>query len=188
MKNILMKLSITIKLLTVFLIAVFSSHAIALATGPVLEITVLSSNLGKESDKFPEELVKFWDEIPIDQDSKTIDIIPKIKLIRIDLVDEKEFVFPKMDSWVDSLVKPDPRIPLKKARDFLKQSKINKDFSAEAAIDSNQKETIKNKYHTEIFKLSCHIKLKYIPNKFGSCIKDAALKTGLFGYEGKLRL
>ena len=145
-----MKLSLTIKLLTVFLIAVFSSHAIALTTSPVLELTILSSNLGKESDKFPEELVKFWDEIPIDQDSKTIDIIPKIKLIRIDLVDEKEFVFPKMDSWVDSLVKPDPRIPLKKARDFLKQSKINKDFSAEAAIDSNQKETIKNKYHTEI--------------------------------------
>ena len=89
-----MKLSLTIKILTVVLIAVFSSHAVALTTSPAVEITILSSSLGKEGDKFPEELVKFWNGIPMDQDSKTIDIIPKIKLIRIDLVDEKEFVFP----------------------------------------------------------------------------------------------
>ncbi|MEI6146484.1 MAG: hypothetical protein WCP66_08725 [Methylococcales bacterium] len=145
-----MKLSLTIKILTVVLIAVFSSHAVALTTSPAVEITILSSSLGKDGDKFPEDLVKFWNGIPIEQGSKTIDIIPKLKLLRIDLADEKEFVFPKSDSIFDSLRKPDPRITLKKAHDFLNQSKLNKDFSAESSIDSNQKETIKNKFHTEI--------------------------------------
>jgi hypothetical protein len=150
MTNTIMRISLATKSLTIVLVSLFTTHAFALTAIPAPEITILVSSLGNEGDKFPSELTKFWDVLIIEQDSKSIDVTPIIKLIRIDLTEEKEFVFPKMDSWIDKLVKPDPRIALKKAHDFLDQSKINKDFSSDTTTDDNQKETIKNKYLTEI--------------------------------------
>lgn len=98
---------------------------------PNSEITILVSGLGKEGEKFPPELVKVWETIPVQKDENTIEVIPSIKMVRIDLPEEKEFQMPKFESFVDKFVKPDPRIILKKTHDFLEQSKIGKDFSTE---------------------------------------------------------
>ena len=148
--NIINKVPRIINLLAIFLFYMFTPHAFALPAIPAPEITILVSNLGKEGDKFPSELTKFWDALLLEQDSESIAVTPIIKLIRIDLTEEKEFVFPKKDSWVDKFVKPDPRIVLKNAHDFLDQSKINKDFSSDTTTDDNQKEIIKNRYLSEI--------------------------------------
>ena len=150
MIKFIMRFSLTIKLLIIFIFSLFSTQSFGLTAIPAPEIIILVSNLGKEGDKFPSELTKFWDVLSLEQESKNLEVTPIIKLIRIDLTQEKEFVFPKMDSWVDKLVKPDPRIILKKTHEFLDQSKINKDFSSAATIDDNQKEIIKNRYLTEI--------------------------------------
>lgn len=98
---------------------------------PNSEITILVPALGKEGEKFPPELVKVWETIPVQKDENTIEVIPVIKIVRIDLPEEKEFQMPKFESFVDKFVKPDQRIILKKTHDFLEQSKIGKDFSTE---------------------------------------------------------
>ena len=95
--NIINKVPRIINLLAIFLFYIFTSQSYALTVIPAPEITILVSSLGNEGDKFPSELTKFWDVLTIDQDSKNIDVTPIIKLIRIDLIEEKEFVFPKMD-------------------------------------------------------------------------------------------
>jgi hypothetical protein len=103
------------------------------------EIIILTSDLGKEGDNFPSELIKFWEVLPINKDGNTIDVVPNIKMIRIDLSDEKEFPFPKFESFIDKLIKPDPRITLRKTHDFLEKSKISKDFSTDQV---SQKELV----------------------------------------------
>jgi hypothetical protein len=121
-----------------------SSDAAAPAT---LQITILTTSLGKEGDNFPAELTKIWQPIVISQDSKELQIAPSIKLIRIDLAEEKEFTLPSVNSWIDKLVKPDPRVVLKKTFDGLEQAKITKEFSSSLPSDENHLQAHKEKYN-----------------------------------------
>jgi hypothetical protein len=123
-----------------------SSDAAAPAT---LQITILTTSLGKEGDNFPAELTKIWQPIVISQDSKELQIAPSIKLIRIDLAEEKEFTLPSVNSWIDKLVKPDPRVVLKKTSDGLEQAKITKEFSSSLPSDENHLQAHKEKYNIE---------------------------------------
>jgi hypothetical protein len=92
---------------------------------------------------------KFWQPVTISQDSKDVDIAANIKLIRIDLTEEKEFSLPSANSWIDKLVKPDPRVVLKKMFDGLEQAKISKEFSDALPSDKNQLQAHKEKYVAE---------------------------------------
>ncbi len=139
-----------IKHATIVIFFMFTGQANALKAPPPVEITILTVGLGQEGGKFPDEIIRFWDVISINQEANSVEIAPIIKLIRIDSKEEKEFIFPKNESWVDSMVKPDPRIALKKAHDFLEQAKLTKDFSDEMPSDNAQKEARKNKYFSEI--------------------------------------
>jgi hypothetical protein len=116
---------------------------------PVAQLTILTTALGKEGEKFPVELSKFWQPVTISQDSKDVDIAANIKLIRIDLTEEKEFSLPSANSWIDKLVKPDPRVVLKKMFDGLQQAKISKEFSDALPSDKNQLQAHKEKYVAE---------------------------------------
>jgi tetratricopeptide (TPR) repeat protein len=146
-------LSYTKKILIV-LFSFVADNSYAITTIPKPEITILVTGLGKEGDPFPIELSKLWDVISITQnENTTIEIAPSIKLIRIDLSEEKILTLPSSDTWVDKLVKPDPRIALKKQHDFLEKSKINKEFSDELASEKDQKNTRISKYSSEIINI-----------------------------------
>ena len=146
-------LSFTKKILIV-LFSFVAVNSYAITTIPKPEITILVTGLGKEGDPFPIELSKLWDVISITQnENTTIEIAPSIKLIRIDLSEEKILTLPSSDTWVDKLVKPDPRIALKKQHDFLEKSKINKEFSDELASEKDQKNTRISKYSSEIINI-----------------------------------
>jgi hypothetical protein len=140
-----------IKFFLICNLVLFYSNSYALTQQQQPEFTVLVSGLGKEGDKFPTELTRFWEIISIPQDdNKTMELAPTIKLIRIDLADEKNLILPSTDTWVDNLVKPDPRISLKKHHDYLENSKITRDFSKELASEEGQKEARVVTYSTEI--------------------------------------
>jgi len=136
----------------IFLIVLFSISASCNSKNPtsVPEITILTTALGKDGDKFPDDLVKFWKPISIKQDSDSKEIAPTIRLLRIDLAEEKELVVPSSNSWIDNLIKPDPRVGLKRSHDYLDQFKISGSFSSNQTPDVNQVLTRKEKYKGEI--------------------------------------
>ena len=138
------------KFIFAFILIFTQTTVFAITPIPSPEITILVSGLGKEGDKFPAELCKFWEVISITQDNNPLDLVPIVKLSRIDLAEEKELILPKNDSWVDNLVKPDPRINLKKTHDFLLESKITKDFSTNSPSDEGQINSRKTKYLSDI--------------------------------------
>lgn len=120
------------------------------APTPIPEITILTSALGKDGEKFPSELTKLWQPILINVNSNSVEIAPNIKLFRIDLPEEKEFVIPSSNSLLDSFIKPDPRVSLKKAYNYLEQSKINGDFSNSQPINEIQLQANKEMHSKEI--------------------------------------
>lgn len=146
-----MSMSNCTKKILIVLFSLFTINSYAITTIPKPEITILVTGLGKEGDQFPIELSKLWDVISITQnENTTIEIAPSIKLIRIDLSEEKILTLPSSDTWVDKLVKPDPRIALKKQHDFLEKSKIDNDFSYEIGSEIDKKNTRTSKYSSEI--------------------------------------
>lgn len=135
---------------TVFLMYMVSSCTNFLYAAPIPEITILTKALGNTGEKFPNDLIKFWETITISQNNNNIEIAPKVKLLRIDLAEEKELGIPLTGSLIDKFIKPDPRVTLKKAHDYLKQSKINSDFSGSQSSDEKQIKNRKEKYQAEI--------------------------------------
>lgn len=121
-----------------------------LYAAPVPEITILTGALGNTGEKFPNDLIKFWETITISQNNSNVEIAPKIRLLRIDLAEEKELGIPLADSLIDKFIKPDPRVTLKKVHDYLEQSKINSDFANSQPSDGAQIKARKEKYQSEI--------------------------------------
>lgn len=144
---------------SVLIISTFSLYIVTGCTNfiyaaPMPEITILTGALGNNGDNFPAELNKFWETITITQDNSNLEIAPKVKLLRIDLSEEKELNIPLnnslFESWINAAIKPDPRVTLKKIHDYLEQSKINSDFANSQPSDEAQIKARKEKYQSEI--------------------------------------
>ncbi len=139
---------------TVFFMYMVTSCTNFLYAAPIPEITILTRALGNTGEKFPDDLIKFWETITISQNNSNIEIAPKVKLLRIDLAEEKELGIPLTDSLFESLInksiKPDPRVTLKKAHDYLELSKINNYFSNNQPSDEKQIKARKEKYQAEV--------------------------------------
>jgi hypothetical protein len=139
-----------------WLILASHSSVIYAAKGsvPEIKINILTSALGKEGEVFPPELVDFWQ--PVDINSRKV--APTVKLLRIDLSQEKELaislpqpegVIEKTVDLVANLVQADPRSILKDKHDQLEKSAISKDFSNSVPANQNQIEVSKRRYSSE---------------------------------------
>ncbi|MFH0785268.1 MAG: hypothetical protein V2B20_25400 [Pseudomonadota bacterium] len=142
-----MKVSKILFILCCLMVTVYISNTVWAVSTPNIEITILTGALGEEGKMFPPELTKLWE--PINSDTSSIVYTPNIKLIRIDMPEEKEYPFPSTGSWVDGFIKPDPRVVLKKTHDQLENTKINSAFSSNQKLDTNQIQTRKEKYSKE---------------------------------------
>ncbi|MEI7869180.1 MAG: hypothetical protein WCI11_14925 [Candidatus Methylumidiphilus sp.] len=117
----------------------------AYAANPTPEVVVLSGALGKEGDKFPSELTLLFEPLVISGGESSTPIAQNIKLIRIDLPEPKELTIETPSSFVDSFIKPDPRVALKRERDSLQNAKIGNDFSDAQASNIDQQNVNKGK-------------------------------------------
>jgi hypothetical protein len=109
------------------------------------EITILTSGLGKEGDKFPSDLIKLWETI----DVNSTPVAPKIKLLRIDLAEEKELAVNSPQSIFDKIITPDSRVILMKIHDQLEKSIISKEFSNSVSANQNQIQAAKKRYSSD---------------------------------------
>lgn len=144
------KMNFFILVRSIFLMYIVSGCIHLVYATPTPQVTILTGALGNNGDKFPDELIKLWETISITQNGSNVEITPNIKLLRIDLVEEKEFNLSLANSWIDNLIKPDPRVYLKKTHDNLEQSKINNDFSNNQPPNEAQIKDRKEKYSAEI--------------------------------------
>jgi len=147
-----MKFSVLIR--STFFLYIVAGCTNFIYAAPIPEITILTGALGNNGDKFPADLNKFWETITISQDNSDREIAPKVRLLRIDLAEEKELAIQLTNSLFESVInaaiKPDPRVTLKKIHDYLEQSKINSDFANSQPSDEAQMKARKEKYRAEI--------------------------------------